>query len=131
MRKASLLYTALVLVVILGGLHLLAIHFYFYWTLWWFDILMHTLGGFAGTLFILWFISPVTGFRSAFIAILALLAIGVVWEIFEYVYDIAVIGNYWQDTIGDLISDVVGAILACLYAMSGRIREYFSVSREH
>ena len=92
---------------------------------------MHILGGFIGTLLVLWFISPTTGFRPALIAITTLLAVGIVWEIFEYVYDIAAISNYWQDTIGDLISDVIGTILACLYAMSGQIREYFSGFQEN
>ena len=121
MRKISLLYTALVLMALLAVLHYIAGAFYFYWTIWWYDLVMHTLGGFSGALVILWFISPSSNFKTFLIALICLMAVGVVWEIFEYLYDVATASNYWQDTILDLAADAAGVSLACLYIMSVRI----------
>lgn len=119
MRKSSLLYTAFGFMIALGTLHFIADAFYFYWTFWWYDIMMHFLAGFTGGLLILWFIRPFGILKSIYFALLGILVIGITWEIFEYVYHIAQTTDYWQDTILDLIADVAGAVLACLY-VSGR-----------
>ena len=55
------------------------------------------------------------GFIS-FFAVVFSMAIGVVWEIMEFVTDILMQDSYWQgvtavDTMGDLIADTVGALI--------------------
>ncbi len=42
------------LIVAIAILHTVAIYFYLYYELWWFDILMHFVGGFWTVLFFLW-----------------------------------------------------------------------------
>ena len=131
MKKYSLLYTALGLIVILAILHLIALEFYFYWTIWWYDIMMHTLAGFSGGLAVLWFLRNLKNYTAMLLAILSVLVVGIAYEVFEYIFDIMPPGIYWQDTTLDLICDGIGAIFACLYTMSGRIQEYFLVSQEN
>ena len=116
-RKSLLLYTALVLIALLAVLHFIAGAFYFYWTIWWYDLMTHTLGGFIGALVILWFIKSQDNFKTFLITLGCLIAVGIVWEVFEYIYDIAALTDYWQDTFSDLAFDGLGAIAACLYAM--------------
>lgn len=106
--------------VALGTLHFVAEAFYFYWIFWWYDIMMHLLAGLVGGLLIVWFARPDSFLKSIFFAIVCMLAIGIVWEVFEYVYHIAQTSDYWQDTTLDLIADVVGAALACFYASEQR-----------
>ncbi|MDP3875038.1 MAG: hypothetical protein Q8Q22_00755 [bacterium] len=120
MRKSALLYTAFGLMIILGALHFTAIEFHFYWTLWWYDLMMHTLGGFIGGLIILWFLESFDSSKPILLALISVMIVGILWEIFEYVYDVAQVADYWWDTITDLIADGVGAVLACFYAMSGQ-----------
>ena len=116
MRKSSLLYTALGLIIVLAMLHFIAEAFYLYWTLWWFDIVMHLLAGFSGGLVVLWFLGPFNIFKSLIFTLICVLVVGIAWEIFEYAYDLIQAIDYWQDTMLDLIFDVVGATLAVCYA---------------
>ena len=58
------------------------------------------------------------GFIS-FFAVVFSMAIGVVWEIMEFVTDILISNNYWQgmtvaDTMEDLIADTIGALIFSL-----------------
>ena len=125
MRKSSLLYTAFGIIVVVGVLHNIAVAFYLYWTIWWFDIMMHFLAGFAGGLVMMWFFSPTSIFRAVGFILVSVLIIGVVWETWEYLADLVQPINYWQDTIYDLVSDMVGAALSCLYAyISGAIPKF-------
>jgi ABC-type multidrug transport system fused ATPase/permease subunit len=123
MKKYPLLYIAFGLMIILGALHFLAITFYFYWTLWWFDNLMHLLAGFSGGLITIWFLFDSdlffkrfpTTFESFLYVIIAVLIVGVAWEIFEYVNKITgteSVEEYISDTIHDLMADALGAISA-------------------
>jgi len=122
-RKNSLLYTAFALVVILGVLHFIAKAFYFYWTIWWFDNMIHFLAGFAGGLIALWFLFdsnifyrrfPKT-FESISNALASVMVFGIAWEIFEYANDITqATEGYVPDTFHDFFFDALGAVLAGL-----------------
>lgn len=87
---------------------------YLYYEIWWLDIPMHILGG--------------AGFSALFISILnyqnrkitfskiiiAVMIIGVLWEIYEYSIHIF-LGRDWNgmlDTIKDLFDDFLGASFA-------------------
>ena len=118
--------------IVLGVLHFIAITFYLYWTLWWFDNLMHLLAGFSGGLITIWFLfdsgtffkrSPTT-LELFLYVLLAVLTVGVAWEIFEYVNKITETesaGEYVSDTIHDLIADALGAIGASFVWMKKTI----------
>ena len=121
MRKYSLLYVGLGLITCLAILHFMAISFYFYWILEWFDTAMHFLGGFTGGLIAIWFLFDsklfykyMPGVAGAiFGALVAILIVGIAWEIFEYVNGLTQsTEKYAIDTTYDLIADVCGAILA-------------------
>jgi VanZ family protein len=121
MKKYSLLHLSFWLMALLAGLNLVGIAFYFYWTLWWFDILMHFLAGFSGGLFAIWFVfyaglfskrAP-TILEAIFVSLLAIAIVGVVWEIFEYLNGITLsTQSYSLDVTYDIIADLVGAIVA-------------------
>ncbi|MDO8569851.1 MAG: hypothetical protein Q7R89_03740 [bacterium] len=115
MRKSSLLYTALGFMIVFAVLDYVAQVFSLYWTLWWFDIMMHLLGGFSGGLVVLWFFGPFSIYRSLFLTIGCLLVIGIAWEIFEYTHDLPQPINYGLDTVYDLINDTAGAVLSYFY----------------
>jgi len=131
--KNQLFRLAFASVILVGALHLIGTFYNFYWNSFWFDALMHFLGGLAmGLLFLwLWFAS---GFfekslptkREAMVAALTFaMLIGIGWEVFEYVYGIAVpVGaNYPVDTFHDLVFDFVGGVGAGLL---GQIKSLYA-----
>jgi|SRR3989338_3963683 len=128
MKKYSLLYIAFGLLVILWILNFIALEFYFYWTVWWYDLMVHTLAGFSGGLAAFWFLRSFGTIRLFYLVITAVMIVGTSYEVFEYIYQIIPPGNYWIDTFTDLLADGVGALLACLYAMRVRIPESVSES---
>ncbi|HRH26125.1 MAG TPA: hypothetical protein PLF31_01495 [Candidatus Paceibacterota bacterium] len=119
---------ALHVIVTLGillVLHLGALGLHLYYTLPWFDFILHLLGGvavgFAYVLFIsLRFMktkqySRVLDITGVFLSIMF---VGIVWEIFEWQAGIAnAIEGYIQDTSLDLVADTIGAFLAYLFVL--------------
>jgi hypothetical protein len=110
----------LLLAVIVYWLDAIAQDNFYYWIYWWYDIMMHFLGGFLVASFVLWFFLRF-GFNrfqtlSAFfvISIVSGFSIGIGWELFEYFSGILQQqpGNIIGDTILDLVMDCVGAIAA-------------------
>lgn len=107
-----------------GFLHLVGSFYSFYWNSFWFDALMHFLGGLSMGLIFLWlwhvsglFEKSLPTKREAMISALAFaMLVGIGWEIFEYAYGIAVMvgGNYPVDTFHDLFFDFVGGVGAGL-----------------
>lgn len=99
-------------------IHLIALYFHFYWTVWWFDIGMHVFGGFiAAYLLVNLFCKDVSSRRHIFwIALCGSLLIGVIWEVYEYATGMtfAASDTYVLDTFSDLLSDICGGLLAFL-----------------
>ena len=124
MRKYSLLYIAFGFVIILGALHFIADAFYLYWTLWWFDNVMHFLGGLSLgflSLYIFYesdfFLGKIPFSRAVIISLVFVMIFGGAWEVFEYVNGLTQsTEKYSLDVVHDLFSDVLGAILAPLIA---------------
>lgn len=120
-RTYSLIGIALLSLVI-AGLHITAQQFFFYWTFWWYDIMMHGLGGLLIGLMTAWVIAfPAHGILplpSSLTIILVVLSVGIAWEVFEYVVGANVFyssfGSYALDTISDIAMDVAGALGATL-----------------
>lgn len=114
----------------LGGLiavivlfHLTAIRLDLYWNLWWFDIFLHLMGGAWLSLALLWLIyysgyipaphRPL--FREFLLVMFLVLAIGILWEVFEWsVGATFAIEGYWLDTMSDIACDVAGGLAGCL-----------------
>lgn len=103
---------------IVGVLQVVALKFFLYWTIWWFDIVMHFLGGFWIALIVLWFYKAFTRNEARsdhgyLLALLGVIVVGVAWEVFEVVAGLTdAEENYAVDTIVDLIMDTVGALVA-------------------
>lgn len=92
--------------------------FYWYSSIWWFDMPMHFLGGFwVGLLFLLMF--PLRNFstKQIFEAIFGVLFIGILWEIFEIVVNDYTIQMPFNtlDTVSDICFDLAGSIFSVLY----------------
>jgi VanZ family protein len=119
--KNRLLFLAFGSIVLVGSLHFIASAFYYYWTVSWFDNLMHFLGGFSMGLLSLWIIygsgiikKIVPEKKQAIItSLICVMVIGVGWEIFEYANGLTQsTESYPLDIMHDLISDFIGAFIA-------------------
>ena len=113
MNKQDLLKTSLWLVIAIFFLNSMAMKFHWYFTIWWFDMPMHFLGGIFIGLLALAF-SPR---RPVLTAFLSVLMIGVLWELFEFSLDTFITYNphNFLDTFSDLVFDLVGGLTASLY----------------
>jgi uncharacterized membrane protein YjdF len=126
-----LLTLAFILVVLMGAVHFFASFFYLYWIVWWFDNVSHFLGGLMTGVLAFWalrrfvFRSYVLNFRGILTIILAsVLVVGVGWEVFEKVFDIAggVPGeSYMKDTTIDLIADLLGGVVASILVYKNKL----------
>jgi uncharacterized membrane protein YjdF len=126
-----LLALAFILVVLLGAVHFLASFFYLYWIVWWFDNVSHFLGGLMTGVLSFWvlrqfvFKSYVLNIRGVLTIILvSVLVVGVGWEVFEKVFNIAegVPGeSYMIDTTVDLIADLLGGVAAAVLVYKNKL----------
>jgi uncharacterized membrane protein YjdF len=85
-----------------------------YYTIWWWDIPAHFLGGLWAGFFAAWMLHKYKGtFLIVQCAAIAL-SIGVCWEIFEFTFGIggSAFMPYWVDTVKDLCMDTLGGALA-------------------
>lgn len=103
------------------GLHWVASIEGLYWTVNWYDIMMHFLGGLWTLLFILWVVSTqyaslLKKYVSVFSLILAVIAVGIIWEWHEIFFQFTSFSDrgYWFDTNKDLVMDTLGAIFGIL-----------------
>lgn len=86
-----------------------------------YDNLVHFLGGVSIGFCIILFtkIFPrFVIFRRLGMLLIGVIIIGILWEVFEYIADIAVMPGqaYWPDTIKDLILDTIGGVGAWFIA---------------
>lgn len=125
-RKNILLYTLPVVSLSVFVLNQVAQDNYFYWTYWWYDIMMHFLGGFLIGGIALWFFvrffkSEHTKASSALIvAVLSVLLVGLGWEYFEFFSGALFLqeGSVIGDTALDLVMDTLGALCMWLIVRS-------------
>lgn len=128
MLKKPLFLFLFFIILVIGILQQVAVHYYLYWTLDWFDILMHFLGGFWFGYFSLWilffsgYISvPKRSDLKFFILVATTVAIGIgfVWEIFEYVTGITFLygplADHIFDTVKDVIMDSLGGVVSAIF----------------
>ena len=105
----------LITLSVLAVIHYIALQFFLYWKFWWFDIIMHGLGGAAialgiYTLYDLRFGLP-ERLRNLIPILLFTMVIALLWEIFEIYIGIPIEDNYEVDTIVDLLMALVGATI--------------------
>jgi len=135
MLEDPLFNKALYLIIIIAILHVTAITLEFYWTIWWFDVIMHFLGGiFIGMMGILMYrhfaeVRRLFAGRSpVFVAFAAALGVGILWEVYEYFtgQTAATFLSYPLDTAKDLVMDSLGGIAAGV--LVGRKKENKEIS---
>ncbi len=111
-----------------------AMTFFWYSTIWWFDMPMHFLGGFWLGLMALWAYllvrrkQPVLQWNSVFWTVFILtLCVGVAWELFEVGIDrfITLVSHNSLDTVSDIFFDLAGAFTAFFYAMRKRYISFY------
>lgn len=107
--------------VVVTALHWVASELDYYWTVAWYDVMMHFLGGAWVVLFALWvcrmpFARKLPGLVTFQNLLLFALLVGVAWEIHELVLRFADPSRpeYLSDTILDLVMDMLGAAAVCL-----------------
>ena len=130
MLKTPLFIWIFITIAVIAALHFSALQFYLYWRFWWFDILTHFLGGLWVGLSFLWlffqfgFIDIIKNNKNYNLAVAfsASLLVGVMWEVFEYYFGIAVTdaSNYIVDTMTDISFDLIGGFAAyCIFLFKG------------
>ena len=106
---------SLSLAILLWLLNYIAIQFYFYWTIAWYDIMMHFLGGLTIGVFLIYLLKIFSLSTRSFLTIFILaMAISIAWEIFEYINDLNPIEGYMTDTLLDFLMDALGIFVAYL-----------------
>lgn len=110
------------LIIFIFIANFLANKFYWYYSIWWFDMLMHFIGGVWLGLVFVWFfkkreVSLHLDFPLIFKSIAWVLLVGILWEVFEFYFINYVAGQSFDraDTISDLLLDLSGGILVVLY----------------
>jgi hypothetical protein len=119
-RRQKQLFIILVLSLVLAMLNSYAQANFLYFRFWWFDIVMHFLGGLDVGLMSIWaytyFVSTYCDQRKArlfLVTVLATLTIGVGWEAFESFVGIYLTeAHIVSDTLMDLCMDALGAVAA-------------------
>ncbi|MBI5134321.1 MAG: hypothetical protein HZA81_02980 [Candidatus Taylorbacteria bacterium] len=107
--------------VLVAALHWVASYKGLYWTLGWYDVMMHFLGGVWTALFLLWvsrtnlgaWLFSLTTLRSLVVGVIA---VGVAWELYEIAFGFTFVtdSEYPLDTSIDLVMDTLGAIAVFL-----------------
>src|SRR5512133_421417 len=92
--------------------------FYWYNSIWYFDMIMHFLSGVWVGLFFIYAFNPIKlDFKFFRKVVLSVFLIGLSWEIFEFIVN-NVIGRVpfdTKDTLSDISWDVVGSFVALFY----------------
>lgn len=108
-------------------MNILANLFYWYTSIFWFDMFMHTLGGvFIAIVFGAIFQNKFSTFSSQnfFLFLISLVfVIGVFWEGYEYVVQYFIKNVHLTDlpdSISDLVCDVVGGSLGALFVITSK-----------
>ena len=123
MKQLSFLHFSFFIILIIFVVHIFATIHYWYWLLWWLDILMHTLGGiFVGSfaLYVYYqssYLEPkhFSYFFVFFLVLSTTALIGILWEFFQFgLYHYITHSKLLTltDTLGDLLSNLVGSIFS-------------------
>jgi hypothetical protein len=111
---------------LVGLLHWIGSSDFYYWTVWWYDVMMHFLGGVWVALAVLWvshmpFVPASLKSRISFGSLaLSVFVVGLAWEAYELVLGFSCLYDpgYASDTIQDLIMDTLGALCVAMVSIS-------------
>ncbi len=117
-KKLSIRVGSLVLFIFL--VNFLAMKFYWYSSIWWFDMPMHFMGGlWLGLVFVWFFWGQEFNYKLVLKIILGVLIVGISWEVFEVLLNNYTIRDPFStlDTISDVCFDLAGSFFAILYSL--------------
>ena len=115
-KKLSRLILSLIIFIFFSNY--LALKFYWYYTIWYSDMVMHFLGGFWLGLVVVYIDSPKKlSLTSVFRILIFVFLIGLSWEVFEiFTYNnITNIPLNILDTSSDILFDLAGGLYAIFY----------------
>ncbi|MBU0612342.1 hypothetical protein KKA39_02990 [Patescibacteria group bacterium] len=118
MNKKKLLIRLVFLILFIFALNYIATGFYWYFSIWYFDMLMHFLGGFWAGLAVIYVLSSQElDFKLIIKVFLGVLLIGFLWEVFEVSVDKTISQNPFNflDTVSDIFFDLAGGGLSLIY----------------
>lgn len=105
-----------IVVSVVAVLHSVAIDKAYYWTLPWYDIMMHFLGGVWLAFFIFWIhaTKPLPFKLGVAQVLLFVIGVGLLWEAYELFFKMTFVGDpeYPFDTSLDLVMDTLGGVVA-------------------
>jgi hypothetical protein len=108
-------YSLIILIFVLNSV---ATKFSWYFSVWYFDMIMHFLGGFWIGLAYVYLLSPEDkSISTVFKILLFVIFIGIGWEVYEIWVNEIIIQNplNFLDIISDILFDLSGGTLAILY----------------
>jgi len=116
------------IIAVITPLHYCGVIFGWYYAVFWFDILMHIIGGiFIGALFVYLFRVRRNFLKTESVLTFIILGagftvlVGVLWEFYEFFMDVVIFKQYSLlntpgeihfDTLKDLFNDIVGGAIA-------------------
>ena len=118
MDRRKLIKTLIYLIFLIFLVNFFANKFYWYSSIWYFDMIMHFLGGFwVGLAYFYIFLLQNMSSRLIFKILFSVLIIGVGWEVYEILVNDILAQNPFNyiDTVSDLFFDLFGGLCAILY----------------
>lgn len=120
MNRSMLLKHLVVLMFFIFLVNFAANKFYWYYSVWYFDIIMHFLGGLWLGLFFAYIFSgksgPSPGSGFFFKVLLSTLVVGILWEFYEYYLNAVSLESFdLPDTLYDIFFDMLGAAASLFY----------------
>ena len=125
MDRKKLAIRVLSLIAFIFAMNYLAIWLHWYYSMWWFDMPMHFLGGLWVGLALLWVLpQEESSLDKIFQVFLFVLIIGVGWEIFEFIVNETLARNPFdlRDTLSDIFFDISGGMTAMFYFLTRIMR---------
>ena len=125
MRIDSVFLLFSLALITLAGVHQLAMSWYLYWAYPWFDMPMHFLGGIIiglGSQTELFEKTMRVRIPTVWVCAALVLAVGLLWEVFEWMFVIVNLEGYVLDTARDLVLDLAGGSVG--YVIASSFRKY-------
>ncbi|MEN9390570.1 MAG: hypothetical protein RLZZ283_670 [Candidatus Parcubacteria bacterium] len=126
MHRTHALFLILFVSAVILAMHLAAFEYYLYWRFWWYDHIIHALGG-----VVVKAIAHVLGARPYARPIAVAVVVGCAWEIMEYAAGIRLGANYALDTVLDVVADTVGAVVLCAIVSGWILKSQLPLRAEH
>lgn len=128
-KKLAIRIVSLILFIFI--LMLLTLKFHWFYSIWWFDMPMHILGGFWLGLIFIWLLKP-KEFSFSFILKITLgfLFVAFLWEMFELSVDKIITQKPFnmQDTLSDTFFGLAGVFCSMFYFLKNIMtKERFNI----